>query len=150
MSRDTGSLWMLPSGNISLHTTQATARVQCAMQTNNDEKIHLLCWLGCIPFFSSLFLETRSLGIPCLEEFRSSYLWNPARTSFPSQGRFLGNSLPLEGNSLFVPVHACVRTGKDYLPEYRKGHLPKFHHFCKSTSIMNSQNKSFKMHLRQL
>jgi hypothetical protein len=47
--------------------------------------------LGCaFPFVGSLFLDPHSPRIPCLEEFPSSFLGNPAHPSFPPSDGFWG------------------------------------------------------------
>ena len=51
----------------------------------------------CIPLFGSLISGdpcSPVTVIPCLKEFPSFFLRNPAPPSFPPQGQFLENSLP--------------------------------------------------------
>ena len=56
--------------------------------------------LGCaFPFVGSLFLDSHSPGIPCLEGFPSSFLGNPAHPSFPPSDSSWG--IPFLGAFLF-------------------------------------------------
>ena len=65
--------------------------------------------------FSLNFLGTP--GIPRLEEVPSSFLGILAPPPFPP-GTVHGEFTSL-GNFLFVPVHARVGTGKEYLPKFK-------------------------------
>ena len=78
--------------------------------------------LGCaFPFVGSLFLDPHFPGIPCLEEFPSSFLGNPALASL-FEKRLFPKEFPSLGNSLYVPVRVCVGvgTGDNDLPKPKK------------------------------
>ena len=82
----------------------------------------------CIPNFGSLFLDPCSPGIPRLKELGIPFLLLRESCSlFLSPPGTVFGEFPSLGNSLFVPVHACVGTSNEYLPIHK--HLCTYYRF---------------------